>query len=508
MRRVSMATRDEIVAALRGRYAKSGRIDRRRILDEFTAVTGFHRKHAMRILRMERPAVRKERVDRRLYDDTTREALVMLWEVSDRICSRRLKALIPVLLDAMERHGHALPAPDVRAKLITMSAATIDRALNRKNVRPPTRRKAGVPSVRRDIPIRTFDDWNDPAPGFMEMDLVAHSGGTQKGSYVQTLVLTDIATGWTECAPLLVREQHLLTKVLDEVRTRLPFPLSGIDADNDSVFMNETVKAYCAEHGIELTRCRPYRKNDQAWVEQKNGSIVRRAIGYRRYEGLEAARLLARFYVHLRLYVNFFQPSFKLLSKERNGARIVKRYHVPATPRQRAEDDRRIGDRVKEALKVEAATLDPIGLLQTIRQLQEELVSLSDETVPGSHGAPDTVTLDTFLASLKTVWESGPVIRPTHRRKTSGPRERRRPDPLADVGGELQGWFSEEPWRTGRHFLERLQTTYPGRYPDGLLRTVQRRIRDWRAAAAEALYAVGATESPLPPDRAAMGIEA
>jgi len=116
----------------------------------------------------------------------------------------------------------------------------------------------------------------------MEMDLVAHGGGTQKGSYAQTLVLADIATGWTECAPLLVREQHLLTKVLDEVRARLPFPLLGIDADNDSVFMNETVKTYCAEHGVELTRCRPYRKNDQAWVEQKNGSIVRRAIGYRR----------------------------------------------------------------------------------------------------------------------------------------------------------------------------------------------------------------------------------
>ncbi|MCQ9156939.1 hypothetical protein [Acidomonas methanolica] len=202
--------------------------------------------------------------------------------------------------------------------------------------------------------------------------------------------------------------------------------------------------------------------------------------------------------------MNFFQPSFKLLSKERNGARIVKRYHAPATPRQRAEDDHRIDDSVKAALSVEAATLDPIALLQTIRQLQQELVSLSDGTVRGSHGAPDAVTLETFLASLKTAWESDPIIRPTHRRKTSGPRERRRPDPLAEVVGELQVWFTEEPWRTGRHLLERLQATYP----DGLLRTVQRRIKDWRGAAAEALYAVGAIESPLPPDRAAMGIGA
>lgn len=156
MRRVSMATRDEIVAALQRRYVSSGREERGRILDEFAAVTGFHRKHAMRLLRPERPTPKRERLDRRLYNDATREALVLLWEASDRICSRRLKVLIPLLLDAMERHGHALPSPDIRTKLIAMSAATIDRALDRKNVRPPTRRKTSVPSVRRSIPIRTF----------------------------------------------------------------------------------------------------------------------------------------------------------------------------------------------------------------------------------------------------------------------------------------------------------------------------------------------------------------
>jgi len=153
MRRVSMVTRDEIVAALRRRYVSSGRVDRNRILDEFAAVTGFHRKHAMRLLRQERPASKRERLDRRLYDDATREALVMLWEASDRICSRRLKVLIPFLLDAMERHGHALPSPDVRTKLTAISAAMIDRALDRKNVRPPARRKASIPAVRQSIPI-------------------------------------------------------------------------------------------------------------------------------------------------------------------------------------------------------------------------------------------------------------------------------------------------------------------------------------------------------------------
>ncbi|MFS3137329.1 integrase catalytic domain-containing protein [Gluconacetobacter sacchari] len=326
-----MATRDEIVLTLKQRYLNSGRQERVSILDEFVAVSGFHRKHASRLLRGVRARSRPDRQNRRVYDDATREALIMAWEASDRICSRRLKALLPVLLEAMERHGYATPTAGIRTKLLTMSAATIDRVLSHGKARPGgRRRKTGVPATRRSIPVRTYDGWDDPAPGFMEMDLVLHSGGTLKGSYVQTLVLTDIASGWTECVPLLVREQHLLIRVLDGVRARLPFPLRGIDVDNDSVFINETLKDYCARHDIEFTRSRPYPKNDQAWVEQKNGAVVRRAIGYRRYEGLEGARILSMLYEALRGYVNFFQPSFKLLSKERQDARAIDALYTPA----------------------------------------------------------------------------------------------------------------------------------------------------------------------------------
>lgn len=164
---------------------------------------------------------------------------------------------------------------------------------------------------------------------------------------MQTLVLTDIATGWTECAPLLVREQRLLTEVLSELRKLLPFALLGLDTDNDSVFMNETVRDYCKQAGIEFTRCRPYRKNDQAWVEQKNGAVVRRTIGYRRFEGLEAAAALARLYAAMRLFVNFFQPSFKLAAKKRDGAQVRKRYHPPATPCQRLLADPRTNEEAR-----------------------------------------------------------------------------------------------------------------------------------------------------------------
>ena len=213
----------------------------------------------------------------------------------------------------------------------------------------------------------------------MEADLVSHSGPVPAGSFAQTLTLTDIATGWTECAPLLVREQTLLIEVLKRMRGVMPFPLLGFDTDNDSVFMNETVKDYCLSENLVFTRCRPYRKNDQAWVEQKNGAVVRRAVGYRRYEGIEAAALLAQLYSTLRLFVNFFQPSFKLAEKTRDGAKVRKRYHLPATPYQRLLADPRVTDEIRRGAGDIYATLDPVLLLQEIRSSQRRLADLADK---------------------------------------------------------------------------------------------------------------------------------
>ncbi|MGH7106770.1 MAG: ISNCY family transposase, partial [Acetobacteraceae bacterium] len=407
MGRLSMATRNELVDALLGRYAAGDRKERGRILDEFTAVSGLHRKHAMRLLRTGRPGRRSgARPERRLYKEAVRQALIVLWEASDRVCGKRLRALAPILVEAMERHGHLQLAPEVRTSLLAMSAATIDRAL--RETRGAGRKRRHAPpsaAVRRSVPVRTFDGWDDPAPGFVEADLVAHSGPTAKGSFVQTLTLTDIATGWTECAPLLVREQTLLAEVLSGMRQRMPFLLLGFDTDNDSVFMNETIRSYCAETGLVFTRCRPYRKNDQAWVEQKNGAVVRRTVGYRRYEGLEAAATLGRLYAALRLFVNFFQPSFKLAGKVRDGARVTKTYHPPATPYQRLLADARIGEAVRQRVTATYATLDPVRLLHTIRGLQQELVALADRPAAGEAAAPTAATLEQFLSGLRTAWQ-------------------------------------------------------------------------------------------------------
>jgi hypothetical protein len=482
-----MAARDELVAAIAGRYSQADRTERGRILDEFTAFTGFHRKHAMRLLRGGQPNRRSgPRPGRRVYDDATREALIVIWETSDRICGKRLRPLVPVLVEAMERHGHLRLAPEVRISLLAMSAATIDRSLRdvRRHAGRSSRRKTPPSAaIRRSVPVRTFDGWDNPPPGFVEADLVAHSGPVAKGSFVQTLVLTDIATGWTECAPLLVREQRLLTEVLSEMRKLLPFALLGLDTDNDSVFMNETVRDYCLTAGVEFTRCRPYRKNDQAWVEQKNGSVVRRAVGYRRFEGLEAAAVLARLYGAMRLFVNFFQPSFKLAAKARDGAKVTKRYHPPATPCERLMADARTSEEIRRRLATQRSTLDPVRLLREIRAAQQELVRLADTPVFGDVTAPSAPTLEQFLSGLRTVWQEGEV-RPTSAPKPKVKRLRRRPDPFVAVTTVLREWFEAEPWRTSRELFERLQAEYPGMYPDGQLRTCQRRLKEWRREAA------------------------
>ena len=299
MSTISTGTRQELVRAVADRYQQGTAAEKRLILDEFVALTGYHRKHAVRVLNgtAVRPRARRGRPC--VYDSAVTEGLIVLWEASDRMCGKRLKALLPTLVPALEQHGHLSLDPAVRERLLTVSAATIDRRL--ASARAVTagqrrRRRAGLNGLRSSVPVRTFGDWGDPAPGFVEVDLVAHCGGTVSGSFVWTLTLTDIASGWTECVPLLVREARLVVDALDQLRGALPFPLRGIDTDNGSEFLNEVLVAFCREQDIELTRSRPFRKNDQAWVEQKNGAVVRRLVGYGRLEGVPAAEALARLY--------------------------------------------------------------------------------------------------------------------------------------------------------------------------------------------------------------------
>lgn len=349
------------------------------------------------------------------------------------------------------------------------------------------RRRASRPSaeVRRVVRVRTFSDWGDPAPGFFEADLVAHSGPVATGSFIQTLVMTDIATGWTEFAPLLYREQRLLTEVLEVMKSQIPMPILGLDTDNDSVFMNETVMTWCATESAEFTRSRPYKKNDQAWVEQKNGAVIRRLVGYRRYQGVEAARLLGELYASARLFVNVFQPSFKLASKERTGARVTKRYHAPTTPSRRLMNHPSTTNETKARLLALETSLDPVALLARLRELQTTLSALSDGIT--LELVKESVALAEFLAGLRIAWQGGEP-RPTAMARPKPARHwRSRIDPFAAVASDLDRRFSASPSSTGREVFEGLQADYPGAYEDRLLRTFQRRIKVWRYANAKAL---------------------
>ncbi|MDZ5455863.1 integrase catalytic domain-containing protein [Azohydromonas lata] len=370
-----MATRKELAEAVGTRYQASTIEERSAILDEFVAITGYHRKHAIRLL--SKPAAEpRKRQPRARYGTAVRETLCILWEVSDRVCSKRLKVMIPVLLPALIQHGKLADDAALQAQLGQISPATIDRLLApvRLAAAKGRRRAAGKSSaIRRAVPIRTFGDWNDPVPGYVEVDFVAHCGPNLCGSFVQTLVLTDIATGWTECVPVLTRDGTLVIDAIAKARELFPFPLLGVDFDNDSVFMNERVVGWCRGQGLEVTRARAYRKNDQAWVEQKNGAIVRRLVGYGRFEGLESVQMLTRLYRASRLHTNLMQPSFKLKSKTRIGAQVVKQYHPPIPPAHRVLLHQAVSGEAKDALQQRLAAADPVLLFTEIRAAQAEL---------------------------------------------------------------------------------------------------------------------------------------
>jgi len=410
---MTAAARAELADAIRSRYAAAGAKEKRKMLDQFIAATGYHEKSAIRILNGI-PASKRSHSRQRasLYDEAVRAALIVLWEASDRVCGKRLKALLPILVPALERNGHLKPDAQIRPKILSMSAATIDRLLRApRNAGQAKRPRRIEPEPRRRIKMRTFADWNDPPPGSMEMDLVAHCGSVNRGSYVHSLVLTDIATGWTEAAPIVVREGTLVVETLERIRTGLPFALRALDVDNGSEFVNDRLIEYCLSHGIELTRSRPYRKNDQAWIERKNGAIVRKLLGYRRFEGLAAARAITRLYGASRLFVNFFQPSFKLASKHRDGAKVTKRYHPPQTPCERLLQAETIPVTAKSKLREVSANLDPLRLLEEMRAVQAYLAALADgETLPPMISEPPN--LAAFVASLSSAWHMG-EIRPT-----------------------------------------------------------------------------------------------
>ncbi len=553
--KMTHTARAELTDVVRRRYCAATGAGKRKILDEFIAVTGYHEKSAIRALNAE-PTSHKRQIRKRpsLYDEASRAALIVLWEASDRVCGKRLRALLPILLPALERNGHLHLAEAMRQKILAMSASTIDRLLRvpRSATRLKKVRRA-MPAARRRVPVRTFADWNEPPPGSMEMDLVAHCGEANRGSYVNSLVLTDIASGWTEAAPLVVRESGLVVETLDRIRQGLPFALRALDVDNGSEFVNETLIQYCLSHGIELTRSRPWRKNDQAWIEQKNGAVVRKLLGYRRFQGIAAAQAITRLYGASRLFVNFFQPSFKLAEKHRQGAQVTKRYHPPQTPCERLLQAESIPDAAKSKLREVASILDPLKLLEEIRAVQAHLAALADgEQLPTpTHAPPD---LSAFVASLSNAWRGGEVrptfsieAKPRYLRSLQGviqravaqtqektpavisqpaavilpsaPTEKapERPQLIYAERGTrafhalnmvwpLVCWRLERtPNITSTQLFEELCAQFPGRFHPWQDRRLMKRVRAWRAEASARGVVIGPRKHRYPAKRAPGG---
>lgn len=496
VRPTSKETRKELIRILRERYGTSTKSQKGRILDEFVGLTGFHRKHAIELLgRPPSTSIYKPHGRHRVYDEAVKEALIILWEASDRICGKRLKRLIPIMVGSLERHGHLKLAPPVRALILNVSPATIDRML--APIKSGSAKGNALPKgqallIRRQVPVRTFADWGEPAPGFMEADLVCHGGPTTEGPFIHSLVLTDIATGWTECMALPIRSADLIVKALDHVADLLPFPLRGIDVDNGSEFMNGTLLDYCRRKGIEFTRGRPFHKNDQAWVEQKNGALVRRLLGYGRLEGMATARVLGKLYKAFRLYINFFQPSFKLASKERQGARVTKHYLAPATPCERLLGGEGPSESVKEQLRQRALELDPLRLLAAIRRGQKHLKEISTQGA-GATPPAETSDLEAFLQGLISLWKE-PDPKPAKRKYTWhkpreewGPMGRKRLACLEGAWPQVVAWLEAEPECCAAEILRRLQARDPDLFPQSLKRSVMRWVREWRIAEARRL---------------------
>src|SRR2546421_1536177 len=355
-------------------YREASPSHKKTLLDAFVAATGYHRTYARWLLNhAEEVQQTLQRPRPPQYGPEVQHALFLVWHAANRICAKRLIPFLPILIESLERHEHLQISEKCRRQLLSMSAATADRLLasqRKLGQRGLSTTRAGT-LLKQQIPIRTFQEWKETRPGFLEADLVAHCGTDIEGGYLYTLTLTDVATGWTECLPLLYRSQETVLAALQQARLLFPFPMLGIDTDNGGEFLNEAVIAYCEQAHITFTRGRPSVKNDQCFVEQKNGTIVRQVVGYDRLVGEHAYRQLTELYRALRLYVNCFQPSMKVLSKQRDGKKVRCIYDPAKTPLQRLLESGVLPAQKQQELTEVAEILDPIRLLHQLKQLQQ-----------------------------------------------------------------------------------------------------------------------------------------
>ena len=379
---LDMGARKAVTKEMARRYERASKRDKGKVLDELCVLTGWSRGHARRALARaadrawHRPP-QEPRPRPRIYTEEVLEPLRRIWATMGGACGKRMAPFVPEMVKAMDRHGELDVSLEARRQLLTVSAATIDRLLAPERARQRVKGRSGTKPgsmLRSQIPIRTFAQWDERSPGFCQVDLVGHDGGSQAGDFAQTLTLTCVHSGWTEVRAMRNKAQRHVFAALQDIRAVLPFPLLGLDSDNGSEFINAELTRYCAAEGITFTRGRPYRKNDSCYVEQKNWSVVRQAVGYGRYDTPAELRILQDLYAVLGELVNFFSPVMKLTEKTRTGARVTRRYDRAATPYQRLEASGILTREQGRAIRRHYLALNPVELRRRLSDLQEELL--------------------------------------------------------------------------------------------------------------------------------------
>jgi len=380
---MSLKSKRELIEVVQSRYLKASKFEKQKMLDEFSFATGYHRKYAIRVLKnqvqVQNHLKGKTKTYKAIYRGEVVLALEQIWEIYGHICSKRLQPFLPEAIKVLERCKEIELSKDTKELLLKISSASIDRCLRPVRIKAPHGLSTTKPGslLKNLIPVRTFTEWDEERPGFMEIDLVAHCGNTTEGQYLNTLTCTDISTGWTDVTALLHRSQETVSEALQQMRQRLPFPLLGIDSDNGSEFINDLLYRYCLDEKITFTRSRPYKKNDQAHVEQKNWSVVRHTVGYDRWETEQELAILESIQDDLRFYINFFQPSFKLIAKERIGNQTIKRYDTAKTPYQRVLERKDISLEAKARLINLYLQLNPAELRRSIDKKTAKLWKIS-----------------------------------------------------------------------------------------------------------------------------------
>lgn len=389
---LSLKERRSVIRELAPKYKAAKKVTRGKLISQLQELTGYSRAYAARVLhsgaRAGRAGGRRPGSGRRpVYGKDVKAALKRIWVILDAPAGKRLAPFLPDILTRLEQCGEIHLTPDTRAKLLRISAATIDRLLKSEHrqlnslLRGRSHTKPGA-MLKGAIPVKTFAQWDDAKPGFLQLDLVAHDGGNPSGEFAQTLDMVDVATGWTVTSAVKNKAERWVFEALQAGLPLFPFRIQGIDSDNGGEFINHPLKRYCEAHGITFTRSRPYHKNDNCHVEQKNWTVVRKTAGYARYDTPLQLAALNRMYQVLRLYTNFFQPMLKLRRKERHGARVTKTYDPAQTPYQQVLASPEIDAATKDSLTQLYETLNPAKIHQNLLKLQEELLALVAKDSP------------------------------------------------------------------------------------------------------------------------------